>query len=172
MATLCFALAKATPYGHKSDLTVITDGSGPQNWCSQIFSEFPEVVDAYAGENQMSQVRWLKTVSGHGKGKLIQSPELLRYYSNMLGEIDSAHGAPKRDVRKRVQHQAATHIRHAADPLGGLDTGDKIVRYLETLPRYSQELQIKPDPRGFQLKRRFVKLYIDDNETMGNLFLT
>ena len=83
--------------------------------------------------------------------------------------MDSCHGAPKSDHRRFVRREGAVGIQNAREIASGFENGAQLVPWLQSLPRYSEEIRKKPDGKGFFLKRRVVHLWSDNNEIIGKL---
>jgi len=82
--------------------------------------------------------------------------------------VDSCHGAPKSDHARFVRSEGAVGIQNAREIAGGFENGAQLVPWLQSLPRYSQEIRKKPDGKKFRLKRRVVRLYTDNNEIIAS----
>ena len=92
----------------------------------------------------------------------------------MIGEIDASHAAPKQDVRKWINENAAIGAVNAPDPVGYFENGKDIVDWLtregETKYDGHQE-RAKVDSRGFLHSGRHAHYYEDNNVNICESFV-
>lgn len=99
-------------------------------------------MEKYSEGEVKGRVRWIKKVSGHGKG-----------------EIDSAHAAPKNDVRRHIYRSGGATLLTSDELISGFESGFEIVKFLNAQDRYNKPLSTKADRRGFTLRGRIVHFF-------------